>query len=297
LMALLSSEEAIVEFSEDQSRAIAAAVVGLGEPPGLVKLGELILPIIKPMAEAEEEEPELFASDVATSVHAPLASYWRAQRARERAQKIAAVQRIPRLVEWLTDTLTDLYPESQTSVKRAMPFAVDVSGLPVLHRGMSASVIRNQFMSLALALSLVWILLSFMFRSVWTGMLACSPTVVTLLLIYGGMGWLGVTLDIGTSMLASIIIGAGVDYAVHLISEWRAADGATMAESAKHAVSSTGPAIWTNAFMVAAGFYVLTLGKAKALQNVGWLTCAAMIVAALATFLAVPVLARKLRYR
>ena len=45
--------------------------------------------------------------------------------------------------------------------------------------------------------------------------------------------------------------------------------------------------------MVAAGFYVLTLGEAKALQNVGWLTCTAMLVASVATFVTIPALARK----
>ena len=48
--------------------------------------------------------------------------------------------------------------------------------------------------------------------------------------------------------------------------------------------------------MVAAGFLVLTLGEARPLQNVGGLTAAAMVVAALATFLVMPALARKHRY-
>jgi hypothetical protein len=42
---------------------------------------------------------------------------------------------------------------------------------------------------------------------------------------------------------------------------------------------------------------VLTLGEARPLQNVGSLTATAMIVAALATFLCIPVLARKRFYR
>ena len=56
------------------------------------------------------------------------------------------------------------------------------------------------------------------------------------------------------------------------------------------AVAATGTAIWTNALMVAAGFYLLTLGEARTLQNVGGLTAAAMLVAALSTFAAVPAL-------
>ena len=45
-----------------------------------------------------------------------------------------------------------------------------------------------------------------------------------------------------------------------------------------------------------AGFFVLTLGDAKPLQNVGALTAAAMLAAAVTTFLAIPALARRRRY-
>jgi predicted RND superfamily exporter protein len=48
--------------------------------------------------------------------------------------------------------------------------------------------------------------------------------------------------------------------------------------------------------MVAAGFYMLTLGQARPLQNVGMLTASAMIIAAMTTFVAIPVLARKRSY-
>ena len=108
------------------------------------------------------------------------------------------------------------------------------------------------------------------------------------------MGLMEVHLDIGTSMLASLIIGAGVDYSVHLMAAW---DGATTKEALQHSVAETAPAIWTNAFMVAAGFFVLSLGEAKPLQNVGLLTAAAMLAAAIGTFLVIPVFARRTRYR
>lgn len=180
-------------------------------------------------------------------------------------------------------------------VKRGDSVAVahQVSGVPVLYRGLSRSVTQNQFKSLGMALALVLIIMIGLFRSVVSGMLAAAPTVITLLGIYGLMGAVGMHLDIGTSMLASIIIGAGVDYAVHLMAAWR---GKTIAEAGQHAGRHAGPAITTNALMVAAGFFVLTLGDAVPLQNVGRLTAAAMIIAGLATFVAVPALARKTSY-
>ena len=110
------------------------------------------------------------------------------------------------------------------------------------------------------------------------------------------MGALGVHLDIGTSMLSSLIIGAGVDYGVHLLASWRREPGEAPLQAAGRAASASSEAIWTNALMVAAGFFVLTLGEARPLQNVGSLTAAAMLCAALATFWVIPLLALRDRY-
>ena len=169
--------------------------------------------------------------------------------------------------------------------------------MPVLYRGLSRSVTANQFKSLALAMGLVFVLMAALYRSVATGLLAVSPTLFTLAVIYGAMGLFGVQLDIGTSMLASIIIGAGVDYSVHLLAAWNDGGTGSRAASVGHAIAETSHAIWTNAVMVAAGFFVLTFGRALPLRNVGRLTAAAMLVAAISTFVILPLLARRLRYR
>ena len=130
-------------------------------------------------------------------------------------------------------------------------------------------------------LPVVLVLMTLLFRSPLSGLVASFPTALTLLVIYGGMGWMEIRLDIGTSMLASLIIGAGVDYGVHLMSAWRAPPGGGLAAAAEAAGRTTGPAIWTNALTVSAGFFVLTLGEARPLQNVGGLTASAMLCAAL----------------
>lgn len=180
----------------------------------------------------------------------------------------------------------------------AQPVSVawTVSGLPVMHRGLSTSVTGNQLRSLALAMGLVVVVLALFFRSLTAGVLAAAPTALTLVVVYGLMGLQGVRLDIGTSMIASLVIGAGVDYAVHMLGGWYAGDGEGLERALARATARTGPAIWTNALMVGAGFFVLTLGEARPLQNVGMLTCLAMLTAAAATFLVIPLVARRPRY-
>ncbi|MCA9554637.1 MAG: MMPL family transporter, partial [Myxococcales bacterium] len=284
--------------------AAADAMAGLGPHPSEAALeGALDATLSAPEAVVAlrealgDEDVGEAREDLLLSLPTRLDEAWRRRIAGARAQAALTAAGVdvgelgPRLVRRLTDELETL--DAPTAMVPAAGdaatghLAVRVSGLPVLHRGMSQSATHNQIYSLLLALGLVVIILSVTYRSVRLGLVAASPTILTLLLIYGGMGWLGVHLDIGTSMLASIIIGAGVDYAVHLVSAWREHSGPG---AATLAVRETGPAIWTNALMVAAGFFLLTLGEARTLQNVGGLTAAAMLTAAIATFLAVPVL-------
>lgn len=176
------------------------------------------------------------------------------------------------------------------------PLKPTVTGLPLLYRGLSESVRDNQLTSLASALVLVWLTISLLFRRASAGLLALTPTLVTIGVIYGAMGWMRLHLDIGTSMLASLIIGAGVDYGIHALAARRDGEGGD-AGVARRSGEATGPGVLINALMVAAGFFVLTLGEARPLQIVGGLTAAAMGVSALATYLTIPALARRREYR
>lgn len=317
LAAFLRSDESILtEAQHTFAPAIADAVAALGPDADVDSIAGAIESAMtlppEELSEGDEDDAttapprvsptadEELVDDITLSLEVPLEAIWRGLRAEARADRILAASRAP-----LEAEANGRRPLSQAVLDLELPSAllpadgaaqtidVSVSGTPVLYRGMSESVTRNQFKSLGLALALVLLIMVVLFRSFTAGLLAASPTVVTLLVIYGVMGATHVYLDIGTSMLASIIIGAGVDYAVHLLAAWR---GDTLEEAGRTAAIHTGTAIWTNALMVAAGFFVLTLGEAKPLENVGGLTAAAMVAAALATFVAIPALARRTRY-
>jgi len=300
LAQFLQSDESVLEPSEHRwAQPIADAVTQLGPHPEDRPLEDALVRTLDKPARS------VFVRTLAKSLRTPTRDAWRRAEAAERADLAlrAASITLPdgtvgeRLRHDVADVLLGLDASvgSVTGGDKKLSYAV--TGVPVLYRGLSKSVTSNQYRSLGFAFCLVLVIMIGLFRSPLSGMLAAAPTAATLLVVYGLMGAANMHLDIGTSMLASIIIGAGVDYAVHLLASWRADDGAPLLDAARHAAIHSGPAIWTNALMVAAGFFVLTLGQAKPLKNVGGLTAVAMIVAALATFLVLPVLARKRRYR
>jgi len=293
---------------EGAASKLIHAIVALGPDP----TEEVLTTTIANVLGLEPTDDLIF--DLLFSLGTPLEEIWAHQSSLALADSfilatgldLPATVRGQRIRASLAGSLWDLgrsevlVPNSAAGGKKLDPELVAielaVSGLPVLHRGLSRSVNENQWRSLGLALALVLVVMMVLFRSVSAGVLAAVPTFVTLLMVYGIMGARGVSLDIGTSMLASLIIGAGVDYAVHMVSAWRIPEGGDRNDAARLAARTTGPAIWTNALMVASGFFILTLGDARPLQNVGTLTASAMLVAALATFVAIPTLASRRSY-
>ena len=58
------------------------------------------------------------------------------------------------------------------------------------------------------------------FSSIIKGLIAMIPLVSTILVNYGIMGLMGISLDLGTSVVSCIVIGIGVDYSIHYLSHF-----------------------------------------------------------------------------
>lgn len=291
--------------------AVAKAVAALGAPPAADEARKAwrakVPGVVATAMNKDATDPAV--DDSALSLEQNVGDIWVRERAKADAALVveSAGLSVPegargeRLRTFIGHALLDLEvgfaglpPEGDAANVKAL--GTRVTGLPVLYRGLSKSVFDNQWNSLWFALILVVGLKTLLFRSLSAGILSSIPTLVTLVLVYGGMGVMGVRLDVGTSMLASLIIGAGDDYAVQYLWSWVVPKGGTLDDAARIASIENGAGIWTNALMVAIGFFVLTLGDARPLQNVGGLTAAAMLIAAIATFLITPLLAGRSKY-
>ncbi|MCA9191984.1 MAG: MMPL family transporter [Planctomycetales bacterium] len=64
-------------------------------------------------------------------------------------------------------------------------------------------------------------IMMFVSRSVFAGAIAMIPNVMPVLLIFGAMGWMGIAIDIGSMMTASIALGVAVDDTIHFLARYR----------------------------------------------------------------------------
>ena len=71
-----------------------------------------------------------------------------------------------------------------------------------------------------MAILLVFLLIGFSIKSFKLGFFGIIPILATIVLLFGFMGITGIPLDIATVLVASVAIGIGIDYSIHIISSY-----------------------------------------------------------------------------
>lgn len=178
-------------------------------------------------------------------------------------------------------------------------YGASVAG-PLATVGRMLDAIRaTQLRSFAFALAAVGALVALLFRSLRFGALALVPTLLPVVLTLGVMGAAGVPLDVGTAMVAAVILGLAVDDAIHLLAAIRRheAGGAPPAAATVHGLSDVCGALVTTSAALAAGFLAIALMPWHTLAEFGGV-CALAIAGALASdLLVLPALCFSLRGR
>jgi predicted RND superfamily exporter protein len=157
----------------------------------------------------------------------------------------------------------------------------EVAGEPVLDRGFSAAVARNQLRSLVVSIVAVFLFLLVLFKRVWIALMCLAPALLTLICQMGVMGISHTSIDLGTSLVAGIATGAGSDFAMHYLWYLRR-------EGSDEVSRSIGPIMSLSVALVAVGFFVLGLGRSPVMHLFGGLAGSAMAISALFTCILLP---------
>jgi hypothetical protein len=129
-------------------------------------------------------------------------------------------------------------------------------------------------------------------RSFSAGIYAAIPIVAAIIILFGVMGYTGIPLNIATVLVASIAMGIGIDYSIHVITHFNQSikRGAAIPEALSNTVSISGKAIIINVISVSAGFLVLLFSEMVPLQYFGLLIFLSMVGSGLAALTFLPVI-------
>ena len=108
------------------------------------------------------------------------------------------------------------YTQGLKSVEKA-----SVTGMAVVLRDLVYLIVESSIISIVASVLVIGLIASVFFKRLLWGVMAIIPLSVAIIINFGFMGLAGISLSHVTALLASIIIGVGVDFAIHYISQYR----------------------------------------------------------------------------
>lgn len=179
-------------------------------------------------------------------------------------------------------------------VARNLPATLQVrpTGNLVLMAGSTSGIVAAQMRSLTLALLVIFAVMAVMFLSVKIGFLAIVPNVIAVVVFFGAMGWLGISLNLGTSLIAAIALGVAVDSTIHYMSRLNTAlkGEGDPASASVRSLRSVGPAIVLTTGALVVGFLTFTFSEFVPIRQFGMLAAVTMVAAMIANIGLLPAL-------
>lgn len=193
-------------------------------------------------------------------------------------------------VDYHLDTLiTDIDNQAADALNLADD-DVHVTGMAVLFNGMLQHLFESQKSTLVFVILAILVMFTLLLRSILLAVLGLLPNVLAAATALGFMGYMGIPLDVMTITIAAVIIGIGVDDAIHYLHRFR--QEYAVVNNARNAVinshNSIGNAIYYTSITVIIGFSVLSFSNFVPTVHFGLMTAMAMVLALLANLAILP---------
>ena len=179
------------------------------------------------------------------------------------------------------------------------PAVEAIGGYGYVRTELANKVMVGTFTSLGIAMILIFVLTSMIFKSPLGGLLGIIPLAISVLILFGLMGITGIRLDVATALLSSIMIGVGIDYTIHFL--WRYREERMLGSPPREAVyttlHTTGRGIIFNALSVIVGFLVLIISSFTPIRNFGVMVVISIFTCLAGAMLIMPALVLRFRFR
>ncbi len=293
------SDEFDFEINEQKKRLLLNTIKKQLEKNSLKK--ETILKTLKKTIPSDEYDDET-ANDLSETI------VYKLNETRARAKAKIIQQRLLGLTKSVSEPLKDRlyaisvdYCDNLAVIKTPVVGGVEgkklavkngfQSGIPAISARLDKFLFSSQIQSLLIAYFLTLFLMILMRKSVSLGLISTIPIIFTVSLMYGALGFIGISLDYATMMIGGISIGVGIDYAIHFIHGYlkERDSGKSKEESALLALNEKGKAILTNALSVIFGFFILLFSSVLPLKNFGGTMVGAMFLSSFSSLTILPV--------
>jgi uncharacterized protein len=191
----------------------------------------------------------------------------------------------------ITNTIEALRSTAESVMKEHG--RVTVTGDISVFAAQGSALVRSQIRSLGLAFLLITGLLMVNLRSIRLGLVSLIPNIPPVALIFGIMGWTGISLDSVTVFAASVALGLAVDDTVHFLTQLKLEMGAQRENGSielcvHRAFDVTAKAMLSTSAVLFFGFLVLVISPFSPVVSFGILGAASVLTALLADVIFMP---------
>lgn len=182
-----------------------------------------------------------------------------------------------------------LWKRSEQLIKHEFPPGVTVhigGGLPQT-AAINSSLVSTKVLSILQMAVVVFLLSSLALSSFTGGFLVVAPLAVIVLVNFGLMGWLGITLDMGTATTTAMVVGIGSDYEIYMLYRLREefARQGDLNRALRTSLLTSGKAVLFVALSIAGGYSALLFSDFRFYPRLGSTMMFTMVTSALLSLL------------
>jgi predicted RND superfamily exporter protein len=186
-------------------------------------------------------------------------------------------------------------PEFKDAEGVSHPLIVKWSGLMKINNVWQDSMVKGMQQALLGSFVIVFFMMIFLFRSVKWAVIAMLPLTITIMFIYGLIGFTGKFYDMPIAVLSSLTLGLSVDFAIHFIEHALVFNrrNKDFKKTYDEIFEGTAQAIWRNVLVISIGFTPLFLAGLVPYLTVGSFFFLIMLVSGFTTLLLMPAILRQ----
>jgi predicted RND superfamily exporter protein len=182
--------------------------------------------------------------------------------------------------EVLTSELTKITETELKELRGEAPECLITGLVPILLKTQEA-LLESLIWSFGLAFLVIGGVMVGQLRSLQAGLWAMLPNVLPVVIVFGAISWLGIRVDVGTMITASVAMGIAVDGTLHLLAGFQEQirQGQDRRQAAEAALSRSGPALVQSAAIIAFGLLSLYPVELLLISRFGWIMAALTVTA------------------
>ncbi|MFT6795659.1 MAG: putative RND superfamily exporter protein [Maribacter sp.] len=197
-----------------------------------------------------------------------------------------------------TDSLKRLYAHIETFANTATDttkMTVKVTGKSMLLDKNSEYIRKSLLEGLLYGLIIIGIIMVLVFKDVKMFLISLVPNLLPMLFAGGILGFLGIPLEAGLSVVFAIVFGIAVDDTIHFLGKYKLGitQGLSKEEALEKTFAQTGRALVITTIILFFGFMVMLFSIHQPSVTIGTIISVTLVAALILDLLLLPVLLRK----